>query len=188
MTRSAGAVVRLATAYKYACTADCTGILKCRYHKRRPGACRNSQKHIVPGEFFAAKGFHRSRSGILSTLDRVPHCVSRPPAITACTVSGSVPKVGGHSAASITPSRPLVPAPTKKTLPPRSSDRKTMSAAREMESFSPETASKSLQVFRAYKINDFRTRKFIYIDRSRVYFFCEKVSCPASLIHEEHYI
>ena len=68
------------------------------------------------------------------------HTASRPPAMTACTVPGSVPKVGGHSAASITPSRPLVPAPTKKTLPPRSSDRKTMSAARDMESFCLETA------------------------------------------------
>ena len=28
------------------------------------------------------------------------------------TISGGVPKVGGHSAASSTPSRPLVPAPT----------------------------------------------------------------------------
>ena len=36
---------------------------------------------------------------------------SRPPAMMPCTCSGSVPKVGGHSEASSTPSRPLVPAP-----------------------------------------------------------------------------
>jgi hypothetical protein len=35
-----------------------------------------------------------------------------PPAITAITISGGVPNVGGHSAASSTPRRPLVPAPT----------------------------------------------------------------------------
>ena len=36
---------------------------------------------------------------------------SRPPAMIPCTWLGSVPNVGGHSAASRTPSRPLVPAP-----------------------------------------------------------------------------
>src|SRR5690348_11275577 len=35
-----------------------------------------------------------------------------PPAMIPCTISGSVPKVGGHSEASSTPSRPDVPAPT----------------------------------------------------------------------------
>ncbi len=37
----------------------------------------------------------------------------------ARTRSGSVPKVGGISADSSTPSRPLVPAPTKMIRPPR---------------------------------------------------------------------
>jgi len=36
----------------------------------------------------------------------------------ACTSRGGVPNVGGHSAASMTPSRPLVPAPTKMRRPP----------------------------------------------------------------------
>ena len=35
-----------------------------------------------------------------------------PPAMIPCTISGGEPKVGGHSEASSTPSRPLVPAPT----------------------------------------------------------------------------
>jgi hypothetical protein len=36
----------------------------------------------------------------------------------ACTSEGLVPNVGGISDASTTPSRPLVPAPTKITRPP----------------------------------------------------------------------
>ena len=43
---------------------------------------------------------------------------SLPPAMIACTSSGCVPKVGGISADSRTPSRPLVPAPTKMMRPP----------------------------------------------------------------------
>ena len=35
-----------------------------------------------------------------------------PPAITPVTIVGGTPKVGGHSVASSTPSRPDVPAPT----------------------------------------------------------------------------
>src|SRR5215831_18734148 len=38
-----------------------------------------------------------------------------------CTRRGGVPNVGGISAASTTPRRPLVPAPTKITRPPRRS-------------------------------------------------------------------
>ena len=34
-----------------------------------------------------------------------------PPAISPTTFSGGVPNVGGHSDASRTPNRPLVPAP-----------------------------------------------------------------------------
>src|SRR4029079_10795602 len=40
-----------------------------------------------------------------------------PPAMMACTRSGLVPKVGGISADSSTPRRPLVPAPTKMIRP-----------------------------------------------------------------------
>ena len=47
--------------------------------------------------------------------------------MTAWTSAGGVPNVGGHSAASITPSRPLVPAPTKTSRPPLDSAR-TMSS------------------------------------------------------------
>lgn len=50
------------------------------------------------------------------SCDRNTACF--PPAMIDCTSWGEVLKVGGHSAASSTPSRPLVPAPTKKSLPP----------------------------------------------------------------------
>ena len=43
---------------------------------------------------------------------------ARPPAITPTTMPGGVPNVGGHSVASSTPSRPLVPAPTYTRRPP----------------------------------------------------------------------
>ena len=48
---------------------------------------------------------------VLGPLDRAAPAPPWPPAMTPCTISGSEPKVGGHSAASSTPSRPLVPAP-----------------------------------------------------------------------------
>ena len=51
-----------------------------------------------------------------STRSSAPSCervsAASPPAMMPCTISGSVPNVGGHSDASSTPSRPEVPAPT----------------------------------------------------------------------------
>ncbi len=51
-----------------------------------------------------------------SATSSAPSCervsAGGPPAMIPCTISGSVPKVGGHSLASSTPSRPEVPAPT----------------------------------------------------------------------------
>ena len=52
--------------------------------------------------------------------------------LQAPTVDGRTPKVGGHSAASSTPSRPLVPAPTKMSRPPPPSARTVRSTARAM--------------------------------------------------------
>ncbi len=54
---------------------------------------------------------------------------SAPPAMTARILSGSVPKVGGHSAASRIPRRPLVPAPAKIRTPPDPRVSATQSAA-----------------------------------------------------------
>ena len=51
----------------------------------------------------------RSESSVPSTALVIAR---RPPAINACTSFGEVPNVGGHSAASSTPIRPLDPAPT----------------------------------------------------------------------------
>jgi hypothetical protein len=52
----------------------------------------------------------------------------RPPAMIPCTSSGSVPKVGGISADSTMPRRPLVPAPTNTMRPPLRSALAQMSA------------------------------------------------------------
>ena len=60
--------------------------------------------------------------------------------MTACTSAGGVSNVGGHSAASITPSRPLVPAPTKTSRPPRDSARTMSSMARPMAGAARPTA------------------------------------------------
>src|SRR6266542_715914 len=53
---------------------------------------------------------------LITNIDEAPSCervrAGAPPAMIPCTISGSLPKVGGHSLASSTPSRPDVPAPT----------------------------------------------------------------------------
>src|SRR5204863_7993143 len=59
-----------------------------------------------------------------------------PPAMIACTRSGPVPKVGGISADSSTPRRPLVPAPTKITRPALRSACVTISTPTAIRSFS----------------------------------------------------
>src|SRR5688572_5956697 len=59
----------------------------------------------------------------------------------ACTSSGFVPKVGGISADSMTPSRPLVPAPTKMIRPPFLSAWVIMSMPTTIRSFSRWTAA-----------------------------------------------
>jgi hypothetical protein len=61
---------------------------------------------------------------------------SRPPAMIACAVDGLVLKVGGISADSRMPRRPLVPAPTKITRPPFRSASTMMSAPMAMRGFS----------------------------------------------------
>ena len=64
---------------------------------------------------------HRARALVGSRLRRLlspDERRLRPPAMIACAVAGSMPNVGGSSAASSTPSLPLVPAPTKISRPP----------------------------------------------------------------------
>ena len=61
--------------------------------------------------FFARKS--RSPFRAESSAPSTARVIARlPPAISACTSFGEVPNVGGHSAASSTPIRPLDPAPT----------------------------------------------------------------------------
>jgi hypothetical protein len=66
----------------------------------------------------------------------------------ACAVSGSMPKVGGNSAASSTPSLPLVPAPTKIRRAPVSTASATSSAPRAMRVLSRRTAASTLLLSR----------------------------------------
>src|SRR5207344_1445647 len=70
---------------------------------------------------------------------------SWPPAMIAWTRSGLVPNVGGISADSRTPSRPLVPAPTNTMRPPFRSELVMMSTPTAMRSFSRFTASSILR-------------------------------------------
>src|SRR5437868_11423325 len=63
----------------------------------------------------------------------------------ASTSSGLVPKVGGISADSSTPSRPLVPAPTKMMRPPRRSACVMISTPHAIRSFSRCTAASILR-------------------------------------------
>jgi hypothetical protein len=63
----------------------------------------------------------------------------------ACTSEGGVPKVGGISEASTTPSRPLVPAPTKITRPPFLSACVMISTPCAIRSFSFSTALMTLR-------------------------------------------
>jgi hypothetical protein len=70
---------------------------------------------------------------------------SRPPAMMACTSAGSVLKVGGISADSSRPSRPLVPAPTKMTRPPLRSTDASISTPTAIRSRSRCTASSILR-------------------------------------------
>ena len=56
------------------------------------------------------------------------------------TISGGVPNVGGHSAASSTPSRPLVPAPTYSRRPPARNAASIRSMVRAMSARAPATA------------------------------------------------
>ena len=63
----------------------------------------------------------------------------------AWTMFGLVPNVGGISAASTTPSRPLVPAPTKMIRPPLRSACVMISTPCAMRSFSRWTAATTLR-------------------------------------------
>jgi hypothetical protein len=69
-----------------------------------------------PFRAFAAARDPSSRRSSAPSLAR--KTAARPPAMTARARRGSVPNVGGSSAASRTASRPLVPAPKRNVMPP----------------------------------------------------------------------
>ncbi len=97
-----------------------------------------------PVNFFA----RRSRSAFASESSApstAPVTAGRPPAINACTSSGEVPKVGGHSAASRTAIRPLEPAPAYISRPPLRMAFTMASAARATAGSSWLTAAATLR-------------------------------------------
>ena len=77
-----------------------------------------------------------------------------PPAMIACTRSGLVPKVGGISADSSTPSRPLVPAPTKMMRPPWRSACVMISTPTAIRCFSRWTAGEHLAIFAEHAVDN----------------------------------
>ena len=60
---------------------------------------------------FRSMRSRRPKSGLSSAPSMDLRSAVSPPAIRPTTMSGDTPKVGGHSEASRTPKRPLVPAP-----------------------------------------------------------------------------
>ena len=83
-----------------------------RDHVGRPAGRADPDDHVVGRQ---AERVEVADGGCFVVLRRPRRRWSRrtsPPAITPTTWLGSVPKVGGHSLASRTPSRPGVPAPT----------------------------------------------------------------------------
>ena len=86
----------------------------------------------------------------------------------ACTRSGLVPKVGGISADSSTPSRPLVPAPTKTMRPPLRSACVMISTPTAMRSFSRCTAAQHLAVLVEHPFDDVGGGELVDGERRRV--------------------
>ena len=81
-----------------------------RLPRRRRNACADAHDGVQRAYLMAEQiGFTLFRL-VFDFLDSGAQG-SIPPAIIPTTRLGSVPKVGGHSDASTTPSRPLVPAP-----------------------------------------------------------------------------
>ena len=81
-----------------------------------PLAAMPNTKSFGPTEWSSMAAVPAATSSSAPSWDRVN--AAGPPAITPTTISGGVPNVGGHSVASKTPSRPLVPAPTYSNRPP----------------------------------------------------------------------
>jgi hypothetical protein len=65
---------------------------------------------LAPRRFFRSAATAAPASSSAPSTERTS--ARRPPAMIPCTRLRGVPNVGGHSAASSTPRRPLVPAPT----------------------------------------------------------------------------
>ena len=92
--------------------ASLSGEVDRAEHVGRPAAGGNAHDHVTGARDLMARQIARAVLGsILGALDRARQGL-HPPAITPRTISGETPNVGGHSAASSTPKRPELPAPT----------------------------------------------------------------------------
>ncbi len=101
-------------------------------HELRHAARRHADDDVLLGRPQAVRSSARLPRSCPRRLPARARIARLPPAMIACTRSGSVPKVGGISADSRTPSRPLVPAPTKTMRPPlRSAWRDDLDADRD---------------------------------------------------------
>ena len=88
------------------------GLTQGREHEGRSTAGGDPADH-VPGTDAGARDGSRRPAGASSSAPSTARWSARaPPAIRARTRLGDTPNVGGSSAASRAPSRPLVPAPT----------------------------------------------------------------------------
>ena len=79
-------------------------------HIRRAAAGGDADEHVARSEA-AREQVATPIAGSSSVVSVARLRAASPPAMMPCTNSGGTLKVGGHSEASSTPSRPLVPAP-----------------------------------------------------------------------------
>ena len=91
--------------------AALSGLVHGPEHKGRAPAGRNADHAVLRRDVEVDHGRSAGLPVVFGPFDRVGDG-RRPPAMTPTTSSGGVLKVGGHSEASSTPSRPDVPAPT----------------------------------------------------------------------------
>ena len=107
----------------------------------RGDAARRNADDDVP--FRRAETRDAARAFLVIVFDPsfARNTASCPPAMSACTSRVGVPNVGGISAASNTPRRPLVPAPMRMMRPPLRSACVTISIPCAIRSFSLWTAA-----------------------------------------------
>ena len=130
----------------------------------RSRRCRRPRRRGEPATARRA----RRGSASSSAPSRERNTAARPPAMMAWTRRGGVPKVGGHSAASSTPRRPLVPAPTKKSRPPPRRASTMRSTARAMAGITRRTASDGTSILAVHEARDLERAQPVEVARRAV--------------------